>query len=127
MHAFLKSQIFRSGKSHFRGDQSLHYRVICQVQVHNYVIRYAAFFKGTTEKFCYVIFDTHSCKNNSEFLVRIFSQRRLLYDLGSQLVVRKTISRENRKFLSSDQCGKSVNGGDTGSDIVSRIFAGYRI
>ena len=37
-----------------------------------------------------------------------------LYDLGSQLVVGKTVSGENRKFLAADQGGQSVDGGDSG-------------
>ncbi len=54
-------------------------------------------------------------------------QRSLLYDLCCQLVMWKSVSGEDRQLLSADQCGQSVDGGDTGTDIVSRIFTANRV
>ncbi len=39
----------------------------------------------------------------------------------------KPVSRENRKLLPADQRSKSVNGGNSRADIVSRILSFYRI
>ena len=39
----------------------------------------------------------------------------------------KTVTGKDRQLLAADQCGQSVNSGDTGVDIVSWIFTGYRI
>ena len=86
-----------------------------------------AFLEGTAEKFRYVIFDTHCRENNGKIFIRVLSQRSLLYDLCSQLVVWKTISGKDRKLLSSDQGGQSVDCGNTGVDIVSGIFTCYRV
>ena len=86
-----------------------------------------AFLEGTAEKFRYVIFDTHCRKNNGKILIRVLSQRSLLYDLCGQLIVGKTISGKDWKLLSSDQGGQSVDCGNTGVDIVSGIFTCYRV
>ncbi len=39
----------------------------------------------------------------------------------------KTVSGKDRQLLAADQGGQSVDGGDTGVDIVSWIFTCYRI
>ncbi len=98
-----------------------------KVQEHSNVVRYTALLKGSAEELCYVIFNTHSCKYNGKVLIRICTQRSLLYDLCSQLIVRKTISGKDRKLLSSNQGGQSVDCGNTGVDIVSWIFTCYRV
>ena len=87
----------------------------------------SALFKGTAEEVRYIMLDTHGGKDDGEFFVGIIPKRSLAHDLGSQLVVRKTIPGENRKFLTADQGGQSVNGGNSGSDIVSRILSFDRI
>ena len=40
--------------------------------------------------------------------------------------MRKTVSGENRKLLSTDQSGQTIDCGDTGTDIITRIFTGDR-
>ena len=127
MHTFFKSQIFGGGQCHFRSDQSLNDRVICQVQVHDYVVRYTAFLEGTAEELSDIVFDTHRCEHDGEFFIGVVTQRSLLYDLCGKLIVRKTVSGENRKLLSTDQGGQTIDGGDAGTDIVTRIFTGDRI
>ena len=127
MHTFFKSQIFGGGQCHFRSDQSLNDRIICQVQIHDYVVRNTAFLEGTAEELSHVIFDTHRRKNDGEFFIGIVTKRSLLYDLCGKLVMGKTVSGENRKLLSADQSCQTVDGGDAGTDIVTRIFTGDRI
>ena len=92
VHAFFKGKIFGSSQSDFRCKKTLYYRVIGQVQKHNYVIGGSAFLEGAAEKFCYIIFNAHGCENNGKFLIGILSQRGLLYDLCSQLIVGQTIA-----------------------------------
>ena len=127
MHTFFKCKIFSSSQGDLWCQKTLNSWIICQVQEHDNMIGDTAFFKGSAEKFCNIIFDTHCCKYNSEILIGITAQRSLTHDLCSQLVVRKTVSGENRKLLSTDQGGQTVNGGDTGVDVVSWILTGNRI
>ncbi len=39
----------------------------------------------------------------------------------------KSVSGEDRQLLTADQSSQSVDGRDTGTDIVSRVFTGYRV
>ena len=92
VHTFFKSQIFRSSKSNLRCNQTFYNRVICQIQVHNNMVGYTAFLKGTAEKFRYVIFYTHCSKNNGEFFIAVASKRCLLNNLRCKLVMGKSVS-----------------------------------
>ena len=127
MHAFFKGQILCGSKSYLRSDQPFHHRVVGKVQIHHYVVRYSAFLEGPAEEFCYVILYTHCCKDNGKVLIIVASQRSLLHDLGGKLVMGKSVAGEDRQFLSTDQGGQSVNGGDTCLDKVPGIFSGYRV
>ena len=126
MHAFLECKVLGSCQRYLRSDQTLYNRVICQVQEHNNVVRYTAFLEGPAEELCYVVFNTHSDKYDCELFIRI-SQGCLLYDLCCQLVVRKSVSGENRQLLSTNQGGQTVDCRDTGMDIVSWVFTGNRV
>ena len=125
VHALLKCQVLCQCQGYLWCDQTLNHRIICQIDEHGYVGGNTALFKGAAEEISHIVFDTHSGEYDSEFLVRILSQRSLLYDLCSQLIVWKTISGKDRKLLSSDQGGQSVDCGNTGVDIVSGIFTCY--
>ena len=87
----------------------------------------AAFFKGAAEKVRHIMFDTHGGKDNGEFFFGIISKRSLAYNLSSQLVMGKAVPRENRKFLTADQSGQTIDGGNSGTDIVPWIFSFDRI
>ena len=39
----------------------------------------------------------------------------------------QTISGENRKLLSADQSGQTIDRGNTGTNVVTRIFTGNRV
>lgn len=127
MACLFEGKIFSGGQRDLRCQKSLYNRVIGKVQKHNYMVRGAAFFKGSAEKFCNVIFDTHCGEYNCKIFVRVISKRCLLYDLCGKLIVRKTISGKNRKLLSADQGSKTINRGDSCIDIVSWIFTFDRI
>ena len=128
MHTFFKSQIFGGGQCHFRSDQSLNYMIVCQVQIHDNVVGNAALLEGLAEEVCHVILNAHSRENNSEFLIgSSVSQGSLLYDLSCQTVMWQTISGENRKLLSADQSGQTIDRGNTGTNVVTRIFTGNRV
>ena len=127
MHALLKSQIFCGSESYLWSDQSFHHRVVGKVEIHDYMVGYAAFLKGPAEKFRYVVFYTHCRKDNGEVFITVPSQRSLLYDLGRQLVMGKAVAGENRQLLSADQSSQSIDGRNTGLDKVSGVFSGHRI
>ena len=91
------------------------------------MIRYTAFLEGLAKIICNIIFDTHSGKYNGKLLIAAVSQRRLLHNLRRQPVVGKSVSGENRQLLSPNQRCQSVDGRNTGADIVSRIKTGNRI
>ena len=86
-----------------------------------------ALLKGSAEKLCNIILNTHCSKHNGKILIRISAQRSLTHDLCSQLVMRKTVSRENRKLLSTNQGGQTINCRNTGIDVVTRILTGNRV
>ena len=127
MHILFKCQILRSCQCNLRCDQTFYNRVICQVQKHCYVIGYTAFFECVTEEISNVMFDTHSSEYDCKFFIRIASKRSLFYNLCSKLIVRKSISGENRKLLSADQSCQSVDRGNSGADIVSWVFSADRV
>src|SRR5699024_11450638 len=127
MHTLLKSQIYCSGKGYLGSDEPFYYRVIGKVQIHDYVVRYAAFLEGPPEKLCHVIFDAHCCKDNGEIFIAVSAQRSLLYDLSGKLVMGKNVSGQNRKFLPPDQSSQSVNCRDIFLNKVSVILPGNRI
>ena len=104
MHAFLECKVLGSCQCYLRGDQTLYNRVVCQVQEHNNVIGYTAFLEGSAEELCYVVFNTHSGKYDCKLLIGI-SKGCLLYDLCCQLVVRKSVSGEDRQLLATNQGG----------------------
>ena len=128
MHAFLKSKVLSGSQRYLRSDQSLNYRIVCQVQIHDNVVGNAALLEGLAEEVCHIVFNAHSRENNSEFLIgsRV-SQGSLFYDLSCQTVMGKSVSGEDRQLLTSDQSSQSVDGGNTGTDIVSRVLTGYRV
>ena len=110
MHSLFKGQILGQGKGDFRGDKPLHHRVVGQVDKHGHMLGYAALLKGTAEEISHIIFNAHGAEHNGKFLIRIFPQGGLLHDLGSQLVMGKTVSRKDGKLLSANQGGQPVNG-----------------
>ena len=127
MHILFKCQIFCHGQSNFRCDQTFYDRIVCQIQEHGNVVCNTAFFKGSAEEICHIVFDAHGGKYNGKFFIGIISERRLLYDLGCQLVMRKSVSGEDRQLLTADQGGQSVDCRNSGADIVSRVFPHDRV
>ena len=127
MHILFKCQILRSCQCNLWRDQTFYNRVICQIQKHCYMIGNTAFFKCVTEEISNVMFDTHSSEYDCKFFIRIASKRSLFYNLCSKLIVRKSISGENRKLLSTNQSCQSVDRGNSGTDIVSWIFSADRV
>ena len=87
----------------------------------------AAFLKGPAEKLCHIVLHAHGSKDNCKLLVRVISQRCLLHDLRRQLIMRKSVSGKDRQLLSPDQGHQTVNGRNSGTDIISRIFTGHRV
>ena len=86
-----------------------------------------ALFEGFAEEFGNIVFDTHCSEYDCKFLIGVVSQRSLLYNLCSQLVMGSPFPGEDRKLLASDQGSQSVDGGDTSTDVVTGILTGYRV
>ena len=110
MHSPFKGKVLGQGKGDFRGDKPFHHRVIGQVNEHGHMLGYAALLKGAAEEISHIVFDAHGAEHNGKFLIRILSQGCLLHNLGSQLVMWKTVSRKDGKLLSANQGGQPVNG-----------------
>ena len=127
MHMLLKGQIFRHGQRHLRSDETLHHRIVGQIQEHGHVVGHAALLKGMPEEVRHVMLDAHGGKNDGKLLIRVLAQRRLFYNLGGQLIMWQTVAGENRQLLSADQRCQSVDGGDSGVNIVSRVLTADRI
>ena len=62
------------------------------------MIRHTALLKGLTEELRHVMFNTHGTKYHSKLPLGPLAQRRLLYDLRRQLVMRQSISRKMGSF-----------------------------
>ena len=92
MHTLFERQIFCRGQSDFRCDQSFYHRIVCQVQEHDDVVGYAAFLKGTAEKFCHIVFDAHGGEHDREFFIAVAAEGSLLYDLCGKLVMGQAVS-----------------------------------
>ena len=92
MHILLKCKIFGNGQRNLRCDQTLHYRIICHIQKHGYVVGNSAVFKSAAEEISNIMLNTHCGKYNRKLFVGIFSQRSLFYNLCGKLVVWKSIS-----------------------------------
>ena len=101
--------------------------VVRQVDEHGDMVENAALAEGALEILCDIVFYAHGCEDNGEFLVRIVTEGRLHDDLRGQLVVWKSVSGEDRKLLTADQGHQSIDGGNSGADVVSRIFTGNRV
>ena len=102
MHIALERQILCNRKRNLRRDQTFHHRIVGQVKEHAHMIRNAALVKCLAEELCNVMLNTHRAEHNREVLVRPVAQGRLLNDLRRQLVVGKSVSREDRKLLPAD-------------------------
>ena len=51
-----------------------------------------AFLKGAAEEISHIMLNAHGSKDNGKFLVRIITQRSLLNNLCSQLIMGQTVS-----------------------------------
>ena len=92
MHAFFKCQIFSCRKCDLGESEVVQRPVVARFKKHDNVVGSTAFFEGTAEKFCDIVFDTHSSEYDCEVFIGITAEGSLLYDLCSQFVVRKTVS-----------------------------------
>ena len=99
MHIFLKGQVLSRRQCYLRCNQTLYNRIVRQIQIHNYMVGYTTFLEGTAEELRNIVLNAHGGEYDSEFLIAVISQRRLLYDLRRQLVMRKTVAGEDRKLL----------------------------
>ena len=128
MHILLKCQIFRRRQRHLWRDQTLHNRIIGQIQKHRDMGTRPALLKRPPEILCDIVFYTHRGKYDRKFsraaVSGILPQARLFHNLRRQLIVRQSVSGKNRQFLPSDQRGQSVNRGNPGADIIARILPG---
>ena len=127
MHTFFKSKILCCSQGNLRSQKTLNSRIICQVQEHNNMIGSTALLKCSAEKLCNIILNTHCSKHNGEIFIGISTQRCLTHDLCRQLIMWKTVSGENRKLLSTNQGGQTINCRNTGIDVVTRILTGNRV
>ena len=107
-------------------DQSLNDPDHLRVQIHDcIVVRNTApqWRKNST----IVAFDTIAAVTDSGFFIRRSPKpavRSVHQRAGRQ---EDRFPGENRKLLSADQGCQTVDGGDAGADIVTRIFTGDRI
>ncbi len=68
-----------------------------------------ALLKGLTEELRNIVLNAHSSEHDSEFLLGIIAQRRLLYNLCRKLIVRQTISGKDRKLLAANQRRQAID------------------
>ena len=133
MHLAVEGQMLGQGQGSARGYQTLHRRVIRQVEEHRYAGERATLREGIPKIGGDVIFNAHSSKDDHKLLrfgglfPNRYAQRRLAYDLGSQLVVRQPGCRKQRQLLASQERVHPVDGRDTGLDVVHRVDTCSRV
>lgn len=96
VHMLFKRQILCSCQCNLRSNETLHNRIICQVDEGDNVIGNTALLECPAEIIPDLVFYTHCRKYNGKLFGRIISQGCLLYDLGSKLIVGKSVAGENR-------------------------------
>ena len=101
------------------GDQTLHHRVVGQVQVHDHMVGDAALLEGTAEKFSHVVLDAHGGEYDGKLPV-VPRYMGLAHHLGGQFVVGHAGTGEDRQLLPPDQGGGAVDGGDAGVKMCIR-------
>jgi len=69
----------------------------------------------------------HGGKDNGKFLFTVFSQGSLFDNLGCQQVMGQAVTGEDGKLLAPDQGSQTVNGGNTGFNIITGILPGTGI
>ena len=126
MHILLKSQIFRSGQSHFRCTDTLYGRVVCQVYEYDRTVDRACRLKVIDKVFRVLERNTDSGKNNGEFGIRA-AYLRLTRNLYRKVCVGQTGSGENRQLLPANQRIQAVNRGNARLNELSGVFPCRRI
>ena len=84
--------------------------------------------KGTAEELCHVVFNAHGGKYDGEFVSSEFSPREACCTIwAASRSWGRPFPEKIGQLLSADQSGQTVDGGNTGPDIVSRILSGHGI
>ena len=126
MHVFLKGQVLCCRQGHTGCGDTLHRRVIGQVDKEYRSVDSACLLEGLHEEVGLLKGDTHGREYNGEFLIGP-THLRLPCDLGCQLGVRQTGAGEDRQLLATDKSVQSVDGGDACLDKLGRVNPGRRV
>ena len=126
MHIFLKCQILGSRQRHTRGRDTLNRRIVCQVDKQDCTVDRARLLKALGKEMRFLKGDTHRREDNGKRFVRA-AHLRLSRNLGCQIRMRQTGRRENRQFLTANQCIQTIDRGNTRLDKLLRIASRRRI
>ncbi len=118
MHVLLERQVFGGGERNFWRDQTLHNRIVCEVQKHGYVVSNAAFFKGTAEEVGYVVFDAHGGKYDGKLFIGIIPREACFTIWAASWSWGSPFPEKIGSFCPRISVVRAVNCGDSGVDIV---------
>ena len=127
MHTLLKARYSAALKATLGVIRRSTTRVVGQIQVHDNVVGYSAFLKGTAEEFRTSYLTPMAAKTMANFSSLPLAQGGLLHDLGRQLVMRQSVSEKIGSFCPRIRVVSPIDGGNTRADIVSGIPPGHRV
>ncbi len=123
MHVELKGQVFGSGQGHAGGRDAFNRRVTGQVHEQDGTVDGTGATEVIDEIVGFLESDAHRGKDNSE-IAGTAADLGLAGDLGSELGMRQTGSRENRQLLAADEGVQAIDRRNAGLDKFVRVVAG---
>jgi hypothetical protein len=119
VHLLLVSEVLSGGEGETGSNDTLNGGIIGEVHEENDTVHGAVNLEVGLEETSSLLVDTHSGENNSEVLCRVIvdvlvlDQGGLATNLGTDFVVRKTSSGEERNLLSTGDGVHDIDGGDS--------------
>ena len=126
VHIALECEILCGSECHTRRRNTLDCSIRCQVDKEHGAVDSACALEVGNEEIGFLKGDTHSCKNNCEFIIGI-ANLCLTGNLCREVCMRQTRTRENGQLLSANKGIQTVNSRNTGLNELGRIVTCGRI
>ena len=126
VHILFKRKVLCRCQRHLRRCDTLDGRIVCKIDEQDGTVESSCLAETLYEKVGFLKCDTHCCKYNGEVLI-LSKHLCLSSDLCGKLCMGKTGCREDRQFLTANQCVQSVDSGHAGLDKLFRIASGRRV
>jgi hypothetical protein len=127
--AAIVSEVFGSGESETRSDDTFDGGIVCLVHEEDGLFHGTVLLEFGTEETGGFLIDTHSSEDDAEIFgfTVLLDETGLTHNLGSDVVVGETSTREERNLLTTRNGGHDIDGGDTSANHFSGIDTSTRI